>query len=189
MPAESVPATPAQDEPLDPLPEGVTHQTFTHYVQHKDDLIGFVAYSIYKQHKISFLALEYKKTQKAVPQEKVDAFCAAYGNPDQVLLLRNQAEQLLSHLNAALVAEKESQITAKKQEELIQRLQAGPGKLQAAFHGLLGNILTGVVVGVFAFLAMTQQYGFWGSVAIVTGYEKKTPSTATSTQNSAAQSN
>ena len=119
------------------------------------------------------MAREYRETQKAATQVKVDAFCAAYGNPDQVNLLREQAKLLMGHMNAALVAEKEIEITAKKNAELIKKLQDGPGKWEAALHGLYGNILTGIVVGIFAFLAMTSKYGLVGAAGMMFGWEKK----------------
>lgn len=154
------------------LPEG-THKTFTHYVENNNDLVGFVAYSIYKQHKISFLAREYAKTSKPASQDKVDAFCSSYGNPEQVNLLRERAEKLITDLNKVLLEDNIRKVQADYEAILIQKLKEGSSWPKSIAQSVLGNVVTALFVGAVIFGGSIVSKGFWPTVGDWTGMEFK----------------
>lgn len=161
-------------EPLElNLPQGVKHQTFTHYVLHKDDLVGFVAYSIYKQHKISFLDREFRKTGSRAKQDKVDAFCESYGNPEQVELLRERAAKLIKNMNDLLLDQAVEQVKIEYQATLVQKLKEGPGWLDSIVKSIAGNITTAAIVAVVIFGGSVISNGFWETVGNWTGQDIK----------------
>ncbi len=143
---------------------GLNHQTFTSYVEDKDDLIGFVAYSIYKQHKIDFLVREYKKTQHRALQEKVDAFCESYCNPEQVALLRERAEKLILNMHALLAADAISKVKAEEEEKYLNKLKEGPGWVDSLLKSVGGNILTAALIAFVVFGGSVVSNGFWETV-------------------------
>ena len=161
-----------QVEPELLLPEG-THKTFTHYVLNKNDLVGFVAYSIYKQHKISFIAREFKSTSQAPTQEKVDAFCSSYGHTDQVNLLRERAEKLIKDMNQVLLDDTVRKVQADYESLLVKGLQKGTSWPKAISQSLVGNVITGLFVGAVIFGGSIVSKGFWPTVGDWTGMEIK----------------
>jgi hypothetical protein len=170
-------------EPIDVnLPEGLTHQTFTHYVRHKDDLVGFVAYSIYKQHKISFLDREYKKTQQRATQDKVDAFCESYGNPEQVDLLRERAAKLIQSMNDLLLNQAVEQVRIDHQAQLVKKLKEGPGWIDSILKSVAGNLTTAALVALVIFGGSVVSHGFWETVSNWTGHEFRPKQTEIQTQ-------
>ncbi len=159
-----------QTDPLElSLPQGVKHQTFTHYVQHKDDLVGFVAYSIYKQHKISFLEREFRKTGERATQEKVDAFCESYGNPEQVELLRERAAKLIKNMNDLLLSQTVEQMKSDYQDALVKKLKEGPGWIESIAKSFAGNVITAAIVALIIFGGSAISQGFWKTVGDWTG--------------------
>lgn len=162
----------SQIEPELLLPEG-SHKTFTHYVQNKNDLVGFVAYSIYKQHKISFLAREFAATGEAASQEKIDAFCSSYGNPEQVNLLRERAEKLIKDLNQVLLNDTIGKVQADYEVLLVEKLKEGSSWPKSIAQSVLGNVVTALFVGAVIFGGSIVAKGFWPTVGDWTGMEIK----------------
>lgn len=122
-----------------------THKAYSLYVKNEADLIGLVAYSLYKQHKIAFLKNEHSRTNKPAAPEIVKAFCDAYNEPNQVSLLREKAESLLEEMNEELLAEAVLEINAKYDKQLKKELKEGTPFWKSVRYSVAGNIATGIV--------------------------------------------
>lgn len=162
----------SEQEPELILPEG-SHKTFTHYVKNKNDLVGFVAYSIYKQHKISFLSREFASTGNPASQDKVDAFCSSYGNPEQVNLLRERAEKLIKDLNQVLLDDSIRKVQEDYEVLLVQKLKEGASWPKSIAQSIVGNVMTALFVGAVIFGGSIVAKGFWPTVGDWTGMDIK----------------
>jgi hypothetical protein len=163
------------------LPNGATHNNYALYVRAADDLIGLVAYSIYKQHKIAFLDAEIARTGKPAAQASIDTFCSMYGAPHQVQLLRHRAQRLLEEMNEELLDEAVGQINQQYQKRLVKELKEGPGWLKISLQGVLGNLVTAALVAFVLFGASSSKIGIVPTIADWAGYnavEKSTDSAA-----------
>lgn len=135
----------------DPTPESTedtslwTHKAYSLYVRHEADLIGLVAYSLYKQHKISFLKNEHVRTKKPATPEIVKAFCDAYSEPNQVALLRGKAENLLEELNEELLDDAVNGLNIQYNDRLKKELKEGTPFWKSVRYSVAGNIATGIV--------------------------------------------
>ncbi|RZL65971.1 MAG: hypothetical protein EOP81_02355 [Variovorax sp.] len=136
------------------------HDTYSQLVQEHDDLVGLVAYSLYKQQKIDFL--ERHRTENCsvdVPAHVVDVFCATYRNPMQVQLLRDHASALLSEMAEAVLADAEKPLKDAYQQDLIRQLKEGPRWWQGAIIGAVGNILFAALIALVLFGISAQNKG------------------------------
>lgn len=138
------------------LPAGATHNNYSLYVKNQDDLIGLVAYSLYKQHKINFFQSELTRTQQPATEEKIETFCALYGAPQQVELLRESAGKLLAQMNQALLNEAVTELNAQYQKQLVKELKEGNGLGKSVYFSLVGNIVTAAFIALAVWGASTN---------------------------------
>lgn len=128
-----------------PLDRAWTHNNYSLYVNEERDLIGLIAYSLYKQHKIVFIQSEVERTKEASP-EAVRSFCHAYAQSHQVELLRDKAELLLETMNEELLDYAINKLNKEYQDKLKKELKEGMPLGRSIFHSLMGNIATGAFI-------------------------------------------
>ncbi len=122
-----------------------THNNYSLYVREERDLVGLVAYSLYKQHKLIFINSEIERNRPATP-EAVRSFCHAYAQTHQVELLRDKAELLLETMTEELLNDAVSKLNKEYQENLKKELKEGMPLGRSIFHSLMGNIATGAFI-------------------------------------------
>lgn len=88
------------------------HQTYRNYVQHDDDLVGLIAYSLVKAQKIKFA--------EDNPNTEVQGFVATVNLQKQIQQHRLKAETLLSEMNNELTAKVTQQIQSDADERVRQ---------------------------------------------------------------------
>lgn len=71
----------------------------------EDDVLGLIAYGIYKQHKIEFITKIKEENKREPTQEECNSFFAASTTESQLNNYRNQAEALLSETVANIANE------------------------------------------------------------------------------------
>ncbi len=130
-------------------------------VKTNDDVLGLIAYGIYKQHKIEFIT-KIKEEQHCDPtQEECNSFFAASTTESQLLNYRNQAETLLSETVGNIAIEEinhhEAEMLRNYQEEIRNCI---PGNWHSfglsVLAGVISTILFSVIAGVFYFMGETS---------------------------------
>lgn len=140
------------------------------YVREPADLVGLIAYSLYKQHKIKFLEEELRKTGLPATNTSIDMFCSLYGQPHQVNLLRMDAHRLLSSLNDRLLANQIKTLRKEYKKDLIRQLKEGSSISGTLFLSVIGNLITGVVIALLVWAAPTsfsdlvEKFNTWISI-------------------------
>lgn len=152
------------------MPNGARHNNYGLYVFAADDLIGLVAYSIYKHHKIVFLDTEQTRTGQPATQAAIDTFCSMYGTSQQVQLLRDRAQGLLEEMNEELLDGAVGQINREYQKRLVKELKEGPGWIKISLQGVLGNLVTAALVAFVLFGASSSKIGIIPTIADWAGY-------------------
>lgn len=162
------------------LPNGAKHNNYGLYVHAAEDLIGLVAYSIYKQHKIAFLDTEQARTGQPATQAAIDTFCTMYGASQQVQLLRDRAQGLLEEMNEELLDDAVGQINREYQKRLVKELKEGPNWVKVSLQGVLGNLVTAALVAFVLFGASSNKIGIIPTIADWGGYTaiEKVPESA-----------
>lgn len=153
-----LPAPP--DEAKQSLPPDVKHNTYNLFVTKHDDLIGLIAYSLYKQHKIDFLTQYRANHDGARPSEEtVDVFLSIYRNPSQVEMHKARANELLGSFTEELLRVRENAIEKAYHDELVRQLKEGPGFWSGVWIGVVGNITFTAVIALLIFIISVSSKG------------------------------
>lgn len=152
------------------LPSGLSHNTYGLYVTDESDLIGLVAYSLYKRQKIAFLDQQLAKTQTNATKEQVDTFCAVLNAPNQVEMLRDKASNLLEAMNEALLDVAVQNLNEEYQKQLVAGLKEGQSLSKSLFYGVLGNLATAAFVAFVLFGVSSAKIGVFPTLANWVGY-------------------
>lgn len=134
-------------------PEGASHNNYSLYVNHPDDLIGLVAYSLYKQHKISFFRSELARTGQVATAEKTQTFCDVYSEAHQVELLRERANVLLEKMTEEVLDEAVLGLNKDYELRLKEELKAGLPLSKSIGHSVAGNLVTGFVIATVVWIS------------------------------------
>lgn len=151
--------------------------TYGNLVQNDNDLIGLIAYSLYKQDKLAFVA-EHKKATTAEPNDgQMETFCRSSNLPNRIQAYRDAAAKTLETLNDQVLKEAVEGVEADYKEELQEQLE----KLKKPTLGeeVLAHVLAGMIVWVLIafliFCALVARNGFGDTVRGLTGYEIQKP--------------
>lgn len=123
-------------------------------VESEDDVIGLVAYGIYKQHKIEFIRSFKEKNDKDPEDRDCDTFYLTSTTPDQLRKYRDQAENLFSSLVASTTNEEiqrfEQEMLKTYESKIDDSVKKSmPTTMKSFWLGVLGSfIATLVMVGI-----------------------------------------
>lgn len=143
------------------------HRTFSNLAESDDDIVGHIAYALYKGEKNKFRASNPDPAH-------VDAFIATMNMPEQVASLRARAEDLLEGTIEAAVSLAVDEVKAEADADLTQAKQAFDARLktyeaQADFwrgvwQNILANLAAAALTILLVVLVLGSKLNFWGSV-------------------------
>lgn len=127
----------------------------------EDDVLGLIAYGIYKQHKIEFITKIKEENKREPTQEECNSFFAASTTESQLNNYRNQAEALLSETVANIANEE----LGRYEDEMVRNYKKEirdciPGNWKTFFvsvgAGVVSAFLFAIIAGVFYFIGETS---------------------------------
>ena len=130
-------------------------------VTNDDDVLGLIAYGIYKQHKIEFITKIKEDKQREPTPEEFNSFFAASTTESQLNNYRSQAEALLSETVANIANEElgryENEMLRNYKNE-IKDCIPGNGKtfIVSVGAGIVSALLFAVIAGIFYFIGETS---------------------------------
>ncbi|MES2101451.1 MAG: hypothetical protein V4569_16620 [Pseudomonadota bacterium] len=131
------------------------HTAYSTIVEGNDDLIGLVAYSLYKSDKLAYL----QKHQQDVGQKPTDAemmaFCRTSTLPGPVSAYRSKAAYLMSEMYDELLEEQVGEIDTKYKAELVAELK----KAHPFWTGVWQHFWAGLTIWAFVGLTILVLYG------------------------------
>lgn len=139
--------------PVMPLAHG--HTAYSSLVEGENDLVGLVAYSLYKSDKLAFLAKHEKDTANKPTPDEMMAFCRTSTLPGPVSAYRAKATYLLSEMYDELLEEAVSEVDAKYKAEMMDELK----KAHPFWDGVWQHFWAGVMLWAFVGLAILVLYG------------------------------
>lgn len=121
---------------------------YSNIVQSDDDIIGLVAYGLYKKHKIEFFNKIRKDNNGAEPSEsEIATFIQSASTESQVKSYRDQAAKILMDLVANVAEEQIQQESREMLESYEKKISNAVKKETPSWYATLGlNVL-----GTFAF--------------------------------------
>lgn len=130
------------------IKEMATHRMYSNTVQSDDDIIGLVAYGLYKKHKIEFFNKVRKDKGGAEPSEsEIAAFIQAASTESQIKTYRDQAERILMDVVANVTEEQIQQTSREMLESYETKISNAVKKETPSWY----NTVLLNIVGTFAF--------------------------------------
>lgn len=127
----------------------------------EDDLVGLIAYGIYKKHKIEFITKIKEELQREPTQEECNSFSVASGTDTLLTSYRERAETMLSETVVNIAGEEvkkiESEMLKRYKEEISSCLPSKARSFGSSIlAGILSTLLFTVVAGIFYFVGETS---------------------------------
>lgn len=127
-------------------------------VNSEDDLIGLIAYGIYKKHKIEFIEQIQEENKREPTDEECSSFFISSTTDSQIIKYRNDASSLLSEVVANTTAEE----LDRYESEMLASYESSIKKcLPPWWHNVLWSVLASFVfagLGIFFYyLGLTEK--------------------------------
>lgn len=140
---------------------GAYNYIYKKLVEDDNDILGIIAYGIYKKHKIEFIDKIKKEQGRTPTDEECRSFFAFSTTEMQLDSYRNQAETLLSEAVGNIAREEivefEKEMLKNYKEEISSCM---PSNLKtfwlSAFAGIVSTLLFTIIASVFYFIGETS---------------------------------
>ena len=130
-------------------------------VSAEDDLVGLIAYGIYKKHKIEFITKIKDEYKRDPTEEECKSFSAASTTESQLKNYRGQAETLLSEMVGNIANEEltryEDEMLRNYKKEISACLPSNKRTFWLSIiAGIISTLLFSVIAGIFYFVGETS---------------------------------
>lgn len=130
-------------------------------VKTEDDLVGLIAYGIYKKHKIEFITKIKKEQQREPTYDECKSFITASTTVSQLQHYRIQAETLLSETVATIANEElvryENEMLRNYKKEISSCIPSNMKSfVLSIFAGVVSTLLFLIIAGIFYFIGETS---------------------------------
>lgn len=115
---------------------------YSQLVRDSDDLVGLVAYSLYKREKIEFIT-KFKTDNGADPTEAdLRVFHVTTNTDGRLKGFRDQAEGLLASFSTEILENQAEDLQNEYQQQLIQELKSAQPFWRGVWQNLAASVLT-----------------------------------------------
>ncbi|MBR3895571.1 MAG: hypothetical protein IKJ42_00905 [Bacteroidaceae bacterium] len=127
----------------------------------EDDLVGLIAYGIYKKHKIEFITQIKEELQREPTQEECRSFFAASTTESQLGNYRSQAETMLLEMVGNIAGEEIREYEKEMLREYKKEISACiPSNVKtfgvSILAGVVSTMLFTLIAGIFYFIGETS---------------------------------
>lgn len=138
----------------------VQHKTYSALVPKDDDLVGHVAYALYKRDKLKFCE-DYAAQNGGKPagDPELAIFIQAANLATRLQGYRTEAERLLETMAEYQLEEAIEQIQADYNEKLLRKLSEAKSWGRSVLEALLGSVVVALVWGALVLVLYTNKVG------------------------------
>jgi hypothetical protein len=145
--------------PLTPVPPG-GHTVYTSIVKHDEDLVGLIAYSLYKQDKLAFREKQRADIGRDATPEELMAFARGVCLPGQVAAYRQRATIILQQMYDDLLGVQTEEIEGKYKAQYIEELKKKHPFWESVWEHVVASILLIAFGGLIALIYAGQHAGW-----------------------------
>lgn len=156
-----------------------THLTYGGLVKGDNDMVGHVAYALYKRDKLAFIEKINAQKSRGPTDEELSAFIIASNLQLRSDAYRSEAEQALQTFSQEVLNDSMIDLERKHEKDLAAELSKSRSWLRAIAESLVANLLAVAVLALIAVVVYGTRIGFVNLAADVFGYEL-TPKAGTS---------
>jgi len=142
-------------------------------VQGENDLIGLIAYSLYKGDKMAYIKQHISSEGREPSETEMLAFCRTIALPGQISSLRNKAAVLLEEMNEEVLKVAVSELQDNFKNQLVEELKKPRSFWKSVGENLVANILAAAVTVLAVVVVYGAQIGYVKLAGDVFGYEVK----------------
>lgn len=152
------------------------HTTYSNLVEGENDLIGLIAYSLYKGDKMAYIRQYVREEGKSPSETEMLAFCRTLALPGQISSLRNKAAVLLEEMNEEVLKVTISELQDQFRDQLLEELKKPRSFWRSVGENLVANVLAAALTVLVVVLVYGAQIGYVKLFGDVFGYEVKAKS-------------
>jgi len=138
-----------------------------------DDLVGHVAYALYKRDKLKFCNALRAKHSRDPSKTEIDTFINAAGLDTRIQAYRNEAESLLEQFAEIVLADVEVKFDRSRDKEIKDRLTQRESFGRAVVTNLVANVAGVILLFLLFVFAFADRIDFGEVIADMAGYEKR----------------
>lgn len=180
------------------------HTTYTAFVEDGSDLVGLIAYALYKGEKIAFSDRHVTQFGTPPSTQEMAIFIQVFNMPAQIQAYRGRAEELLEAMNEDLLgqvvetlkSEKAADveaIEAKHQADLLRGLKEARGFWKGVRENVAANLFAAALTIILVVLVYGSQISIVPTLGRALGYEvteiDRSPSSKLSSDSSVVPAN
>ncbi|QEI08741.1 hypothetical protein FXN63_25005 [Pigmentiphaga aceris] len=150
-----------------------THTTYASLVNADEDMIGHVAYALYKRDKLKFCDSIVALHQRPASASEVDVFIHSANLPTRVESYRTEAEQLLERFSEAVLDVTLRQLQDEMNRELVRQLKESKSFSKAVVENLVANMLAIAVTALFVLILYASRIGVVPLIGDIFGFDVK----------------
>ncbi|MDO6814070.1 hypothetical protein [Tenacibaculum soleae] len=130
------------------------NKIYQEIVTGEKDLIGIIAYSVYKRQKVEIIEnIKKRKNSSEVSSTELTEFKEMSNTKTQIESYRNEAQYFLKEYADILMKDKLEEI------ERYYRKKAVGGFFTGVWQSVVGSVIFALMVGVFIFILWSTQFG------------------------------
>lgn len=129
-------------------------------VEHENDMVGLIAYSLYKRDKIAFMKKHFDESGRVPNEEEKMAFYRTSTLPGPVSAYRAQATYLMQQMYDYLLGVQVAEIEEKYQGKLVDELKKAHPFMTGVWQHLLAGLLIWAVVGFVILVVYGHKVGY-----------------------------
>lgn len=145
--------------------------TFRAMVLDSNDLVGLIAYSLYKADKATFIS-SYLSDHGASPDDsQISAFVRTVNMPSQIEAYRNRATDLLETMYDELLESAIVDLKAESQVQMIDELKKFRGFWKAVRENVVANLIAAAIAVILVLLVYGSRINIIPIIGDMFGYE------------------
>lgn len=160
-----------QEESAAPAEAPAVHKTYSAIVQDPHDLVGLIAYSLYKRQKLDFVEAHQSEHGCKPTADELKVLYQLVNMPDQIEALRTRSATLLEQVTEVVLEEAVQEMQKDFQAKLTSELKATKNFWRAVGENVVANLVAGALVILALVLFYLSQVDVVPTVGRALGYE------------------
>lgn len=140
-----------------------SHTAYSSIVEHDNDMVGFIAYSLYKRDKIAFMAKTHDEAGRMPTEDEKMAFYRTSTLPGPVSAYRAQATYLMQQMYDDLLSVQTREIHDDYDKKLVEELKKKHPFWESVWEHVAASFVIVAIGGLIALIYAGQHAG-WGQM-------------------------
>lgn len=149
------------------------HATYSTLVEDPNDLVGLIAYSLYKRDKLDFIERHKANNGRAPTPDELQVLYQLVNTPGQIDALRTRSATLLEQVTEVVLEDAVQQIEQDYQAKLTAELKAPKSFWRAVGENIVANIGAAALVALVFVVLYLSRVDAVPVIGNALGYEVK----------------